>query len=50
MKKKLNDNEKSMFANVMFKNILHLYFRALFNIIVVLHNKKLVENRFEETE
>lgn len=46
LKKKLNENEKKMFANIIFKKGLHLYSRALFNIICMLHHKKLVENKF----
>lgn len=50
MKKKLTDNEKMMFAGVIFKNGLHLYFRSIFNLLTILHHKKLIANKFEETE
>lgn len=36
-----------MFTNIIFKKGLHNYFRALFNIITILHARKLLENKFE---
>lgn len=50
MKKKMSDNSKKMFADIFFKRALHLYFGALFKLISVLHNRKHLENQFEEDE
>lgn len=49
LKKKMNDNEKKMFANIIFKKGLHLYCRAIFNLLCMLHNKKLIDNKFVST-
>jgi hypothetical protein len=46
----MNDNQKKMFANIIFKKGLYTYFRALFHILCILHAKKLIEDKFEETE
>lgn len=45
----MNDNEKCMFANVIFKKGLHLYFRALFKVICILHARNWIPNKFEST-
>lgn len=45
----MNDNEKKMFANIIFKKGLHLYCRAIFNLLCMLHNKKLIDNKFVST-
>lgn len=50
MKKKLNDNEKVLFTNVIFKKGLNFYFRALFKIICILQGDNLLENKFADTE
>lgn len=50
MKKKLNENEKALFINIIFKKGLHLYFRSLFRVICILHADNFVENKFAETE
>lgn len=50
MKKKLGDNEKCMFSNIIFKKGLYLYFRALFKLMCILHSRKLIPNKFEDTE
>ena len=43
----MNENEKRMFANFLFKKGLYLYFRALFKLICILHAKNLLPNKFE---
>lgn len=46
----MNENSKKMFTNIIFKKGLHIYFRAAFYIVCLLHAKKLLQNKFEETE
>lgn len=51
MKKKMpNENTKKMFVDIFFKKGLKHYFTAFFKLVCVLHNRKLVENPFEEDE
>ena len=50
LKKKMNENSKRMFADIIFKQALHLYSRSLFRIICLLHHRNLVPNPFEASE
>lgn len=46
IKKKMNENQLRMLANLIFHKGQYLYFRALFKTICVLHNRKLFDNKF----
>ena len=46
----MNENSKRMFADIIFKQALHLYSRSLFRIICLLHHRNLVPNPFEASE